>query len=64
MAVNDLLGATKKIFGSGKASIATATTTTVVDVNLGLAATGYAAGDRVLVVGDLSTAGTTDTTAG
>lgn len=68
MPANDLLGGrlTGKVLGTAKASIATATTTsldfgTPDDINLAANAA-YSPGDRVLVVLDLSTAGTTDTT--
>ena len=66
MPVNDLLGATVKVLGKGKISISTVTTTNVDfgtpdDINLG-SNTNYAPGDRIVVVLDASTAGTTDTT--
>ena len=67
MTVRDLIDSTRiKVLGSAKASIATATTTsldfgTPDDINLATN-TNYRAGDRVLLVLDLSTAGTTDTT--
>jgi hypothetical protein len=69
MSANDLIGArlSGKVLGSAKGSIATATTTaldfgTPNDIDLANE-TGYKPGDRILVVADFSTAGTTDTTA-
>jgi hypothetical protein len=68
MSANDLIGArlSGKVLGSAKGSIATATTTaldfgTPNDIDLANE-TGYKPGDRILVVADFSTAGTTDTT--
>lgn len=62
MPVRDLIGPEVKVLGSAKVSIATATTTTLTDLNLaGLA--NYKPGDRILAIFDSSTAGTTDTTA-
>jgi hypothetical protein len=63
MTVRDLVDTRIKVVGSGKASIATATTTTIVDVNLGASNSLYRPGDRLVAIFDSSTAGTTDTTA-
>jgi hypothetical protein len=63
MTVRDLVDTSRvKVVFSGKASIATATTTTIgADVNLA-ASSSYRPGDRIVVIFDASTAGTTDTT--
>jgi hypothetical protein len=63
MTVRDLVDTSRvKVVFSGKASIATATTTTIgSDVNLA-ASSSYRPGDRIVVIFDASTAGTTDTT--
>lgn len=69
MPANDLIGArlSGKVLGSAKVSIATATTTafdfgTPNDIDLA-SESAYSPGDRILVIADFSTAGTTDTTA-
>jgi hypothetical protein len=68
MGVRDLITGTEvKVLGTAKVSIATATTTsldfgTPDDINLAGSGSSYRPGDRILVVLDLSTAGTTDTT--
>lgn len=65
MTVRDLVGSQIKLVGSSKVSIATATTTnfdfgTPNDLDLANSSN-YRAGDRLLVIFDASTAGTTDT---
>jgi hypothetical protein len=67
MTVRDLIGSQFKVLGSGKVSIATATTTSIDfgtpdDLNLATNAN-YSPGDRIVAIFDSSTAGTTDTTA-
>ena len=66
MPAREMLGGVVKVLGTAKASIATATTTsldfgTPDDINLASNAN-YSPGDRIVLVLDLSTAGTTDTT--
>lgn len=70
MTVRDLIGADARIIASSKVTINTATTTafdfgTPNDIKLGAAAgapgNSYRPGDRLLVIFDASTAGTTDT---
>lgn len=71
MTVRDLIGSEFVVLGTAKLSIATATTTnfdfgTPNDINLasmiaGEPGNGYRPGDRIVVVLDASTAGTTDT---
>lgn len=70
MTVRDLLGADVKVIGSAKVTINSATTTafdfgTPNDIKLAAAAgapgNGYRPGDRLMVIFDASTAGTTDT---
>lgn len=70
MTVRDLLGADVKVIGSAKVTINSATTTafdfgTPNDIKMAAAAgapgNGYRGGDRLLVIFDASTAGTTDT---
>lgn len=65
MSAHDLIGAEIKVLGKAKATISTATTTsfdfgTPDDLNLA-ALTNFKSGDRIVVVFDASTAGTTDT---
>lgn len=65
MAVNDLIGDSFTVLGSAKVSINSATTTafdfgTPNDIDL-TAESGYNPTDRILVIFDASTAGTTDT---
>jgi hypothetical protein len=67
MTVRDLIDSRVKVVAQAKASIATATTTsldfgTPDDINLAGSGSLYRPGDRILLVLDLSTAGTTDTT--
>lgn len=72
MSVRDLLGTEVKVLGTAKVSIATVTTTffdfgTPDNINLASVTAGqpgalYVARNRILVLIDLSTAGTTDTT--
>lgn len=67
MPVNETIGARFKVLGSGKVSIATATTTSIDfgtpdDINLNTNAN-FSPGDRIVAIFDASTAGTTDTTA-
>lgn len=72
MSVRDLLGTEVKVLGTAKVSIATVTTTyfdfgTPDNINLASVTAGqpgalYVARHRILVLIDLSTAGTTDTT--
>jgi hypothetical protein len=62
-----ITGSDVKVLGSGKVSISTATTTSIDfgtpdDINLAGSGSNYRPGDRVLVILDASTAGTTDTT--
>lgn len=71
MPVRDLIGSEVKVIASGKVSIATATTSpidfgTPDNINLAGIATqpgfGFRPGDRIVVIFDASTSGTTDTT--
>lgn len=67
MTVRDLIGAEIKVLGTAKLSVATAATAnfdfgTPDDINLAKN-TNYRPGDRILVVFDASTAGTTNTIA-
>jgi hypothetical protein len=73
MPVRELIGAEWKLLGSAKVSIATVTTTyfdfgTPDNINLSTTTASapgllYRPGDRVVAIVDMSTAGTTDTTA-
>jgi hypothetical protein len=65
MTVRDLIGDSLKVLGTSKVTISTATTTafdfgTPNDIDLA-SEDNYAPGDRILVVFDASTTGTTDT---
>lgn len=65
MSAHDLIGAEIKVLGKAKATISTATTTsfdfgTPDDLNL-VALSNFKSADRIVVVFDASTAGTTDT---